>query len=188
MLLGAFEVLTYRISGQSDFVIGIALAGQPKLDNPRLVAHCVSTVPLRARLEPGRPFVEHLKAVRDDLAEAQEHSSTTFGTLVRRLNVARDNSRTPLVSITFSIDKIGAPFEFGDLTIASVRTPKAYSNFELQLNIVDSGSDLVVECDYNADLFDGPMLRRWLSHYETLLRGIVARPERCPRDPAASDG
>ena len=35
---------------------------------------------------------------------------------------------------------------------------------------------MVVECDYNADLFDGPTLRRWLSHYETLLRGVAAQP------------
>ena len=34
-------------------------------------------------------------------------------------------------------------------------TPKAYANFEVSVNVVDSGSDLLVECDYNADLFDG---------------------------------
>ena len=39
------------------------------------------------------------------------------------------------------------------------------------MNVVDSGSDLLVECDYNADLFDRPTIRRWLSHYENLLRG-----------------
>jgi len=97
--------------------------------------------------------------------------------MLRQLSIPRDPSRTPLVSVTFSIDRIGAPFDFGDLTIASITAPKAYSNFELQVNVVDSGSDLVVECDYNADLFDGPTLRRWLSHYETLLRGVVARPD-----------
>jgi amino acid adenylation domain-containing protein len=75
----------------------------------------------------------------------------------------------------FSIDKVGAPFDFGDVTIASLTTPKSYSNFELAVNVVDSGSDLVVECDYNADLYDGPTIRWWLSHYETLLRATVAQ-------------
>ena len=57
------------------------------------------------------------------------------------------------------------------------------------MNVVDSGSDLVLECDYNADLFDGSTLRRWLSHYETLLRGVVAQPERClSHDSAAPFG
>jgi non-ribosomal peptide synthetase component F len=89
--------------------------------------------------------------------------------------------------MTFSIDKVGAPFDFGDVTIASLSTPKSYSNFELQVNVVDSGSDLLLECDYNADLFDESTLRRWLSHYETLLRGVVARPDEVERLPLLSE-
>lgn len=174
MLLAAFEVLVHRLSGQSDFVVGIPLAGQAGLENSSLVAHCVNTVPLRARLDPDVPFAEHLRTVREDLVHAQRHSQATFGTIVRRLRVPRDRSRTPLVPITFTTDKIGAPFDFGDVAIASLTTPKSYSNFELSINLVDSGSDILVECDYNSDLFDGPTLRRWLSHYDTVLRGIVA--------------
>jgi amino acid adenylation domain-containing protein len=176
-LLAAFEVLVQRLSGQSDFVVGIPLAGQPELDNPSLVAHCVNTVPLRAAVDPEAPFTEHLRVVREGLSLAHGHSHVTFGTIVRRLRIPRDPSRTPLVPLTFTTDRIGAPFDFGDLTIVSVTAPKSYLNFELAINLVDSGSDIVVECDYNDDLFDGPTLARWLSHYETLLRGIVARPE-----------
>jgi amino acid adenylation domain-containing protein len=176
-LLAAYEALVYRLSGQSDFVVGVPFAEQPQLESSTLVAHCVNTVPLRARLDPAAPFTEHLRTVRDELAQAQDHSRHTFGSLVRRLQVPRDPSRTPLVGMTFSIDKIGAPFDFGNVTITSITTPKSYSNFELQVNAVDSGSDLVLECDYNADLFDESTIRRWLSHYETLLRGVVARPD-----------
>jgi amino acid adenylation domain-containing protein len=176
-LLAAFEVLVHRLSGQSDFVVGIPLAGQVGLENQSLVAHCVNTVPLRARLDPDAPFAEHVRIVRQELVRAQRHSQATFGTIVRRLRIPRDRSRTPLVAITFTTDKIGAPYDFGDVTIASVTAPKSYSNFELAINLVDSGSDIVVECDYNSDLFDGPTLRRWLSHYETVLRAIVARPD-----------
>jgi amino acid adenylation domain-containing protein len=158
-------------------VVGIPFAEQPQLENSTLVAHCVNTVPLRARLDPDAPFTEHLRTVRDELAQAQDHSRHTFGSLVRRLQLPRDRSRTPLVGMTFSLDKIGAPFDFGDVTIASLTTPRSYSNFELQVNVVDNGSDLVLECDYNADLFDQSTIRRWLSYYETLLRGVVARPD-----------
>ena len=101
----------------------------------------------------------------------------TFGSLVRRLQLPRDPSRTPLVGMTFSIDKIGAPFDFGDVTIASLDTPKSYSNFELQVNVVDSGSDLLLECDYNADLFDESHASPMALALRNLLRGVVARPD-----------
>jgi amino acid adenylation domain-containing protein len=176
-LLAAYEVLLMRLSGQSDLVVGVPFAGQPQLENSALVAHCVSTAPLRARLEADSPFSSYVRSVGESLAWAQDHSLLTFGSLVRRLNIQRDPSRTPLVSTMFTVDKIGAPFDFGDVKILSVGSPKSYCNFELQLTLVDSGSDIVVECDYNSDLFDGPGLRRWLSHYETLLVGIADAPE-----------
>jgi acyl carrier protein len=176
-LLAAFEVLVHRLSGQSDFVVGIPLAGQVGLDNSSLVAHCVNTVPLRARLHPDTPFTEHVRVVRQELVQAQRHAQATFGTIIRRLRVPRDPSRTPLVPITFTTDKIGAPFDFGDVAIASLTSPTSFSNFELAINLIDSGSDIVVECDYNSDLFDGPTVQRWLAQYETLLGAVVARPD-----------
>jgi amino acid adenylation domain-containing protein/FkbM family methyltransferase len=176
-LLAAHEVLVYRLSGQSDFVVGIPFAGQLLLEDPALVAHCVNTVPLRAQLDPAATFGSHLRAVRQRLADAQDHSRLTFGSLVRRLRVPRDRSRTPLVALTFNIDKIGAAFDFGELTIASLTAPKWYSNFELGLNVVDSGSDLLVECTYNADLFDAATIRRLCGHYATLLQAIAQDPD-----------
>jgi amino acid adenylation domain-containing protein len=176
-LLAAFEVLVNRLTNQPDFVVGIPFAGQLQLANPHLVAHCVNTVPLHTHVAGDASFVSHLKAARHALAEAQEHASLTFGSLVRRLRLPRDRSRTPLVTITFNIDKVGAPFDFGDLVIEGLRTPKAYSNFELAVNVVDSGSDLVVECGYNSDLFTADTIKRWLGHYQTLLRSIVADPQ-----------
>jgi amino acid adenylation domain-containing protein len=176
MLLGAFEVFAYRLSGEPDFVVGVPLAGQPALENAALVGHCVSTVPLRVRLDAEQSFAEHVRAVGDDLAQAHEHSLLTFGSLVRRLNVPRDRSRTPLVSVTFGLDRIGAPFDFGAVSIVSVATPKSYFNFEFAMNVVDDGATLVVETDYNLDLFDTATVRRWLSHYETLLRAVTADP------------
>ena len=176
-VLAAYEVLLSRLSGQTDIVIGIPFAGQHRLEDPALVAHCVNTLPLRARPDPSSPFSEHLRRVGQDLAWAQDHSLLTFGSLVRRLQIARDPSRTPLVPTTFAIDKLGVPFDFGEVNVTALITPKSYCNFELQMNLVDSGHDLVVECDYNTDLFAPTTLRGWLSAYEQLLRGIVASPD-----------
>ena len=120
------------------------MAGQALLDNSHLVGHCVNMIPLRCRIEPAARFVDHLKSVRHTFLDAQSHQQLTFGSLVRRLNVPRDPSRTPLVSATFNIDKIGAPFDFGDLALESVESPpKRFVNFEISINVVDTGRDLL---------------------------------------------
>lgn len=182
VLLAAWESLIHRLSGQNDFVVGIPVAGQALLPNGHLVAHCVNTLPLRARLDPKASFAGHLKRVRQALAEAQDHQRLTFGSLVRRLNLHRDPSRTPLVPMTFNIDKIGAPFDFGDLVLEGVATPKAFVNFELAVNVVDSGRGLSVECAFNTDLFEGSTIERWLRCYRTLLQAIVEGAEATSED------
>jgi amino acid adenylation domain-containing protein len=176
-LLSGFAALVSRLTGQEDLVVGVPMVGQTLLENDHLVGHCVNLIPLRCRVDPKARFVDHLKSARRRFLDAYSHQQLTFGSLVRRLNVQRDPSRTPMVSIIFNIDKIGAPFDFGDLTVGSIESPKRFVNFEMSLNVVDSGRDFVVECDYNTDLFTSATIERWLGHYRVLLRAVADNPE-----------
>ena len=49
-------------------------------------------------------------------------------------------------------------------------------HFDLFFNFVEGSHGVVVECDYNTDLFDGVTIERWLGHYQTLLESIAANP------------
>ncbi len=177
--LAAFEVLLHRLTAQEDFVVGVAVAGQAAIDDgDHLVGHCVNTLPLRVALDPRAGFTEHLRSSRKALVEAQDHAELTFGSLIRRLNLPRDPRRTPLVDMTFNVDRVGAPVQFAGLAVEPLPPPKSFVNFELALNLVDDGHGVTVECAFNTALFDEDTIRRWLGHYETLLRAVVSDPER----------
>jgi len=173
-LLAAFEALLARLSGSTELVVGVPMASQALLDNGHLVAHGVNTVPLLCRVALDGSFADHLQRVRGSFLDAQAHQRLTFGSLVKRLKVPRDPSRTPLVNVTFNIDRLGAPFDFGELALEGVDAPKAFVNFELMVNAVDSGSTLCLECDYNADLYSPSTVKRWLHHYRQLLDAAAA--------------
>lgn len=177
-VLATWQALFHRLTGQTDFVLGIPVAGQAVLDNENLVGHFVNTLPLRSRIEPDAPFAQHLRAVRQGLLEAYEHQTLTFGSLVRKLQSPRDLSRTPLVAVLFNLDKVGAQPQFDGLAVEVLIPPKRFVNFELDLNLVDTGECLVAECSYNTDLFEPRTIRRWLGHFQVLLEGVVADPER----------
>ena len=173
-LLAAFETLLARLSGHGDFVVGIPMAGQALLESGHLVGHCVNMIPLRCRIDQTTCFSDYLKRVRDSFLEAQSHQQLTFGSLVRRLRLSRESSRTPLVSVTFNIDKIGAPFDFGELALESVETAhRRFVNFELSVNVVDNGRDLLIEWHHNRDLYSPETIARWMKHYKRLLDAIV---------------
>jgi len=176
-LLAAFEVLMFRLSGQDDLVLGIPIAGQSELENGHLVAHCVATLPLRHRIDPNATFTQFLKGLRATFLEGQSHPNVTFGSLLSKLTIKRDISRPTLVSVVFNIDRIGAAFDFGNLSLNRIETPKRFVTFDLNTNVVDSGQDLLIECDYNRDILDADTIQRWLRHMSTLLAAFASDPE-----------
>jgi amino acid adenylation domain-containing protein len=176
-LLAAFEVLMFRLSGQKDLILGVPIAGQSELENGHLVAHCVATLPLRYRVDPNATFTQFLKDLRATFLEGQAHPNVTFGSLLSKLTIKRDMSRPALVSVVFNIDRIGAAFDFGDLSLKRVETPKRFVTFDLNVNVVDSGQDLLIECDYNSDILEADTIRRWLGHMSTLLGALVRDAE-----------
>ena len=173
-LLTGFASLLRRLTGQSDIVIGIPTAGQSLLENGTLVGHCVNFLPIRVQLIEGQSAAETLQQVKRVVLDAYDHQSYTYGTLVRKLKLRRDPSRLPLVEVQFNLEKVGANLNFPDLQVEVDPNPKTAVNFDLFLNIVESDQGLLIDCDYNSDLFDRETIARWLTHFETLLKGLAA--------------
>ena len=176
MLFAAFAVLLHRWSGQEDLIIGLPTAGQNALGSDDLIGHCANLLPIRSRLDSSQAFADFLKSVKCTLLDAYEHQGYTFGTLMQKLNLPRDPSRVPLVSVTFNLDPPLSRLHFEGLQCTITVNPRSHINFDLDLNIVEEGSALRVQCAYNADLFDAPTIQRLLGHYQTLVEGIVADP------------
>ena len=174
-LLASFGVLLQRLAGQDDLVIGIPSAGQSGTDRPGMVGHAVNVLPLRMSLDPAMSFTDTLSGVRSQLLDAFEHQRYTFGTLLRRLAMARDPGRLPLVSVLFNLDPglDDDSLGFKGLKAKFAGVPRSYENFELFINAVQAGGALRLECQYNSALFDALTIRRWLELYATLLGDIT---------------
>jgi amino acid adenylation domain-containing protein len=178
LLLGAFQAFVYRLTGHADLVIGVPVAAQAAADERALVGHGTNLLPVRVEIDGTQSMSHHLKVARTALLDAQEHQAVTFGTLVRKLRVPRDPSRTPLVTGSFNVDRLGSPPALPDVTVDVSALPKAYLNFDFEVNIVDTGTALTVEWTHNTDLFDAATIQRWLGHFQTLLEATVMDVDR----------
>jgi acyl transferase domain-containing protein len=178
-LLSTFATLLHRLTGQGDIVVGVPAAGQTMIGCDELVGHCLTLLPIRLRPDGGLPFASFAKFVRQAVLDAYDHQDLTYGTLVRMLNLPRDSSRLPLVSVIFNIDKSGFDLlRFSGLEFEIRTNPKQFTNFELYFNLVQTEETLEVECEYNTDLFDCATIRAWLSAYEVLIEAAIGDSER----------
>lgn len=177
-LLAAFEVLMGRLAGQSEVVIGVPTAGQSLVDDEApLVGHCVNFLPIRGHWKSHTTLAEHMQRVAGQVLEAYEHQNYTFGTLVRQLGVAREINRLPLTEVQFNLERLSERLDVPGLTIEVRPNAKAYVNFDIFLNVIESKQGLRLDCDYNTDLWDAATIDRWLDHYEALLRSFARSGE-----------
>lgn len=177
-MLAGFEVLLHRLTGQDDLVVGIPACGQIAAGQDRLVGHCTNLLPLRTRIDGSKSFGEYLHQRRSTILDAYEHQQFTYGSLVSKLAITRDPSRIPLVPIMFNLDRAGANSSqlFSGLELTTHTNPREFETFELFINVAEQADKIVLECQYNTNLFDRATIQRRLAEFETLLQGIIATP------------
>ncbi|MBX9602041.1 MAG: amino acid adenylation domain-containing protein [Bryobacteraceae bacterium] len=176
-LLAGFEALLFRLAGQQEFPVGIPAAGQSVEGAAGLIGHCVNFLPLRARTAGNMSFREHLADTRRRLLEAQENQPYTYGELIPKLPLTRIPGRMPLVEVEFNVERVDYHQEFAGLRSAFEPSPKRYVNFDIFLNVIETRSGLILDCDYNSEVFDATTIQRWLRHYEHLLDAAARSPE-----------
>jgi amino acid adenylation domain-containing protein len=172
-LLSGFQILLSRLSGQDDIVVGIPTAGQSLLEDAVLVGHCVNFIPLRGKPTADSTAAQFLEHVKQTVLAGYEHQNYTYGRLVRKLQIPRDPSRLPLTEVQFNLERVGGDMQFDGFQAEADPNPKSFVNFDIFLNVVESKDGLTLDCDYNTGIFDESTIARWLSHYETLLLGMV---------------
>jgi len=176
-LLSSFEMFLHLVTGQKDIVVGLPASGQSITGNYNLVGHCVNLLPLRSRPGKNYSFKEYLKIRKPGILDAFDHQQITWGSLLRKLKVARDPSRIPLVPVVFNVDMgldNGVSFEGLDYELIS--NPREYESFELFINASGSEKSLTLEWSFNTQLFDESTIRQMNEGYEQILKFIVMHP------------
>ena len=118
-----------------------------------------------------------MKAVRDHVFDAGDRQNYTYGALVRDLGIKRDFNRLPLTELQFNLEKVDEQLDMAGVATHFTPNAKAYSNFDLFLNVIESVEGLRMDCDYNTDVYDESTVQRWLGYYETMLATIAQYPE-----------
>jgi len=173
-LLAGYQLLLHRLTNQDDVVVGFTPAGQTSVTGDDLIGYCLNLLPLRSRFGDDPSFSEYLARSKRVLSDALDHQIYALPNLIRKLKAKRDPSR-PVITTTFNLDR-GNRMQFFDLDVEVVPVSANSSKFDLGLNVIDQNGELLLDMDYNSDLFNATTIHRWLGHLRTLLAGVVVDP------------
>jgi len=176
LLFGAFKVLLYHLTGQNDLVVGIPSAGQTSTDAGYLIGYCVNLLPIRSRLAGDMAFTGYLASLKDTMANAYDHQDYPYSKLLKVLNLSHAPGRSPLVEAVFNLDRSGPSPDFYGLKVEVAANHNHGSKFDVTFDVTETETGLVLDCEYNTDLFARQTTRLWMEHYETILRTIAEQP------------
>jgi amino acid adenylation domain-containing protein len=191
-MLSAFLTLLHRYTGHHDICVGSGIANRRWRETEGLIGMMLNNIVLRVDFCGNPRFRELLQRVRDVTVEAYAHQDLPFDQVVQALQPERDLSRNPLFQVMFSFHDSPMP----DLSIPglNLELTEALSSgsakFDLNIIVIprleQHPGESVGPCDgsmtliweYATDLFDPATIDRMIGHYQRLLEGMVADPDR----------
>ncbi|MCG3150566.1 MAG: D-alanine--poly(phosphoribitol) ligase subunit 1 [Verrucomicrobiae bacterium] len=176
LLLAAYYHWLQRLSGLDDLVVGVPTATPGAEEFSGLVGHTVNFLAVRAQLDSRLQWPDYCRAVQESFLDAYEHRLFTYASLLQRLRVDREAGRLPLVATSFNLAQARQARHFHDLTVTLEENPFSFANLDLVVDVTDTGTQLEVDCRYDADAFTAATVDRWLGYFQTLLEAIAGNP------------
>lgn len=177
-LLGAFQVLLSRYSGQDDIVVGTPIANRDLSHFQGLVGLLLNTMVMRCDLS-GQPTVrETLTRVRKMALEAYTHRNVPFEKVVQVIRGLREGSTAPLFQIMFVLQNLEEhAIPLGSLETILFPVSRGTAKCDLTLFLAAKPEGLQAVMEYRTDLFESTTIQQMLGNLEVLLEGIVSDPE-----------
>ncbi|MCI5116355.1 MAG: amino acid adenylation domain-containing protein [Candidatus Electrothrix sp. LOE1_4_5] len=187
VLLGAYKVLLYRYTGQTDILVGSPATGRTQSEFSGIVGYFVNMLVLRSTFEDNVTFQNFLKQLQQTVIDALEHQDYPFMLLVERLQPDRDSSRAPIFQVDFAFQQLQkdnnldvsssneAKFEIktGELEFETFELGQQEGLFDLTLDIIETEESLIGTFMYSTDLFNESTIKQMVQHFQVLLEGIA---------------
>ncbi len=181
--LTLFSALLFRLTRQSEMVIGMGVAGRDRAELEGLIGFFVNVLPIRVKLDQEIEFDSLLNLVHKTLMEALKHRDYPFDCLIRDLAPKRAGNRQPLINVVFEYQRfeplntalifppapdISASFARSLEEVIYTKTAK----HDLLLFYVDQEEKTELMIEYDTDILDPLTIERWLSYFIQLARHL----------------
>ncbi len=181
LLLGAFNVLLHRYTGQGDIRVGVPIANRNRTEVEGLIGFFVNTQVLRTELTGQTRVTELLQGIKEHALGAQAHQELPFERLVEALKIERSLSHTPLFQVMYNhqpvVADIASVSTASGLELALVEWQGRTTQFDLTLDTYEKSGTLHAALTYANDLFDAPSIERMARHWTRLLQAMVTDGE-----------
>jgi hypothetical protein len=178
-LLTAFVALLARITGQTDLVVGVPIAGRTQVELSGLIGCCTNTLVLRTDASGNPTLRKLLERVRRVSLDGYAHQELPFEYLVRELQPERRPGQHPLFQVLFNyLDFPSERLSTPGVAVEDVEVPSETALVDLGVDIRRADRDLSCTFSCNAGLFEASTVNRLMQNYLATLESFASNPDR----------
>jgi amino acid adenylation domain-containing protein len=194
VLLAVYSVLTAKLSGQEDIIVGTPAAGRRHADLESVIGMFVNTLALRNYPGGEKTFRNFLAEVKERTLAAFENQDYPFEDLVERVSVNRNTSRNPVFDVMFVMqtqletnrnpEKPAGDMEEENSDASDYQGLRDYmenlhrtAKFDLTLNAVEEHGKLNFVFEYRTCLFKEETIRRFINYFTRIAVRVCENPD-----------
>ncbi|HXM49298.1 MAG TPA: amino acid adenylation domain-containing protein, partial [Pyrinomonadaceae bacterium] len=172
-LLTCWHIFLWRLTGQSETMLGILHHGRSFADLAGLLGLCDKWLPVSCKFHDNSVLSDLLKQVHRTVNKAAEWPEY-FTWEDHRSALAEDEL---FISYSFELHEEPTPHEVEGLKFLLSRQAVCFDRFKLKLTCVPEGEILRAELAYDTQIFRGETIEHIASYFGTLVESAAAHPE-----------
>ncbi|KAF7555549.1 hypothetical protein G7Z17_g2068 [Cylindrodendrum hubeiense] len=175
VLLTAFKIAHYRLTGIPDATVGTANANRSRWELRNIIGFFVNLQCIRMNIED-ESFEELVHQVQATSIASFANQDVPFEKIVSKLTKGGDLSRNPLVQVVFALH---SQLQLGQFTFEGTKTEQipspVVSRFDMEFHFYQEQNSLRGEVLFSTDLYGFATIQNLLSVFLTILeRGLEA--------------
>jgi hypothetical protein len=180
-LLGAFQAMLRRCTGQDDFVIGttVALRFQPGLRD--VVGYMVNSLPLRARFTPRTTLTDAAAAASEQIRQGIAYAAYPYPLM--------DTTPFRITCTMLAVEAMAVPLpaEHAGLRLSFVDIPQQEGQFDLSVELRYSKDSITGVFRYDTDVFERATVDDLAARFSRVADPAVSQPRSPVADLALVD-
>jgi amino acid adenylation domain-containing protein len=182
-LLAGVNLLLGRYNASNDIIVGSPAADRPLRELEDQVGFYVNVVPLRTIFSTTDTFAGLLANTKQTVIESFDNKLYPFDQLIDDLHANTDLSHSPVFDVLVSYSEMDGVLK-NDLlgngsTGTFLETGSPVARYDLTFFFQSIGETVVLEINYNSDLFKRETVAKMLMHYTSLMSSVMRSPVDC---------
>lgn len=178
-IMGAYQILLGRYTGQRDFVVGMAESGRDNLATTKMIGCFINSLGMRANIDIDSTAGEFLGKVREHFYDIMAHKDIDIYECVEDIDIEQDYRYPVLFQTMFNYENTPKTrFDFDGLSMSQKGVDVCNALFDITLSLFDDGEAIGGFIEYKSEIFSRKRIERMRDDLIGLIGNIIADPER----------